>query len=95
MATSLYVKLMGLDLAHEMMFRVLKMEESWRRRRSLSYCKLNHVTKLIDEKESGNADDVEILEPCLKFFKPEGDESDVSKEADRVILTLKVILWFL
>ncbi|CAE6221641.1 unnamed protein product [Arabidopsis arenosa] len=76
---------MGLDLAHEMMFRVLKMEESWRRRRSLSYCKLNHVPKLIDEKESGNADDVEILEPCLKFFKPEGDEYEVSKEADRGI----------
>ncbi|EOA34039.1 hypothetical protein CARUB_v10021539mg [Capsella rubella] len=46
------------------------------------------VPKSENEKESGKADDDEILEPFLKFFKPEedreGDESEVSEETERV-----------
>ncbi|ESQ28036.1 hypothetical protein EUTSA_v10018428mg [Eutrema salsugineum] len=41
-----------------------------------------------EEKEDGKADDDEILEPFLKFFKPEGGEeegeSEVSEERNRV-----------
>lgn len=48
--------------------------------------KPNPVPKSENEKENGKADDDEILEPFLKFFKPEGegDESEVSEETDRV-----------
>lgn len=44
------------------------------------------VPKSENEKENGKADDDEILEPFLKFFKPEGEgvESEVSEETDRV-----------
>lgn len=39
-----------------------------------------------DDKERGKADEDEILEPFLKFFKPEGeeDESEVIEETNRV-----------
>ncbi|CAE5963810.1 unnamed protein product [Arabidopsis arenosa] len=48
--------------------------------------KPNPVAKSENEKENGKADDDEILEPFLKFFKPEGEgiESEVSEETDRV-----------